>query len=84
MTASASLVIQLAVLLQVVTDLRSEWHFTWMDDSDIFQCHFPTRGQAVTVINDILAGSINAGQGGTRSTIAQRREITEQLFATVE
>ncbi|CAL5227940.1 g10987 [Coccomyxa viridis] len=68
----------------VVTDLRSEWHFTWMDDSDIFQCHFPTRGQAVTVINDILAGSINAGQGGTRSTIAQRREITEQLFATVE
>ena len=29
-------------------------YLMWMDDSNIFQCHFPTRAQAVVVINDIL------------------------------
>ncbi len=68
---------------QVVTDLRNEWHLIWMDDDTTFQCHFPTRARAVMVINDILAGSIKSGQGGTQSTIAQRREVAKQLFPTV-
>ncbi len=69
--------------LQVVTDLRSEWHKLWMDDCNICQRRWPTRAQAVKVINDLLTGSIKATQGGIQAAIAGRRRIAEHMFATV-
>ncbi len=70
-------------LSQVVTDLCSEWHILWMDDTDICQSKFSTRAQAVMVIKGILAGSIEASQGCTQGAIVQRREIAGHMFASL-
>ncbi|CAL5227791.1 g10813 [Coccomyxa viridis] len=68
----------------VVTDLRGEWHILWMNGADICQRRFPTRANAVKVINDILAGSIEAGQGSTQAAIASRHRIPKHVFETAE
>ncbi len=66
---------------QVSTDLRSNWHVTWIDDEEILQYKFPSRAHAVEVINNILAGSITASQGPIHAKIAERRWIRSELVA---
>ena len=66
----------------MVTDLGGEWHILWLDGADICQRRFPTRANAVKVINDILAKSVEAGQGGTQVAIARRHRIAKHVFET--
>ena len=67
--------------LQVSTDLRSNWHVTWIDDEDILQFKFPSRAHAVEVINNTLAKCITASQGPIKAKIAERRWIRSELVA---
>jgi len=69
--------------LQVLTDLRDEWHLLWLDSATIEQHGFNTRGQAIGFIEDPLAGRFE-GEGiePSAAVVAKRRKIEDRLTVT--
>ena len=83
MTKPASLAQHIPVL-QVVSNLQSQWYMLWMDNIDIHRCCFATRAYAAKVINDVLAGRmdpqpVSVGQGDSEPLVMRRRRIAEEL-----
>ena len=75
---------QILCLLQVLSNLQSQWYLLWMDDTEIHRCCFATRAHAAKVINNLLAGRMEcqpviAGQGDIELSMMHRHRIAEGL-----